>query len=317
MNDAPARVVLGAMNFGARVSDREAASIVARAIERGVREIDTASSYGNGDSERIVGRAIAGRRDGVKIATKVGLKSIDRRPEGLSPASIARACDESRKHLAVDRIDLFYAHAPDPHTPLEASIAAFAALIDRGAIGAWGVSNFAAWQLVEIDHSCSSHGWAKPVASQVLYNLLVRQIEQEYLPCVAARADRAPIDTVVYNVLAGGLLARVPEVGAAPPKGSRFDRLPFYRSRYWSPRMIESARAYADFAREIGLDPSTLAHRFVASRRNVQALLVGPTDVVQLDAAIDACSATFDDATMKRLDALATTLAGTDARYAR
>jgi aryl-alcohol dehydrogenase-like predicted oxidoreductase len=313
VSERPARVILGAMNFGACVPQKESISIVARALERGVNQIDTASSYGNGDSERIVGRAIAGRRDRVKIASKVGLKSIDRRPEGLSPASIARACDESRRNLGVDTIDLFYAHAPDPQTPIAESIEAFATLIDRGTIASWGISNFAAWQIVEIDHLCDARGWPKPAASQVLYNLLVRQIEIEYLPCVAAR----PIQTITYNALAGGLLARVPAIGEAPPKGSRFDRLPFYRSRYWSPRMIEAAQAYADFAREIEVDPVTLAHRFVASRAHVSGVLAGPTSIAQLDAAIDACATTFDDATMKRLDALAVTLAGTDARYAR
>ncbi|MFI5299763.1 MAG: aldo/keto reductase [Polyangiales bacterium] len=311
------RVVLGAMNFGARVPAREALSIVARAVERGVVWLDTADSYGNGESEKIVGQARKGHGASLRIASKVGLRAIDRKPEGLSPASIARACDESRKHLGVDTIDLYYAHAPDPHTPLESSIEAFASLVERGAIAAWGVSNFAAWQLVEIDTLCVARGWPKPVASQVLYNLLIRQIELEYLPCVAARSSSMPIETVVYNALAGGLLARLPAPGDAPPKGSRFDRLAFYRSRYWSPPMIQAAHAYATIAREIGLDPPTLAHRFVASRAGVDAVLVGPTSTAQLDAAIDACATTLDDSTMKRLDALAVALAGTDARYAR
>ena len=170
------------MNFGKRTPAPEARRIVDRAIERGVRFFDTANVYGNGESERILGQALRGRRAEVGIATKVGIARVQGRPEGLSAARVERALEESLERLGTDFVDLFYLHAPDPATPIEETLEAMGRVLQAGKARHWGVSNFAAWQILELNTLCDARGLPRPAVSQVLYNLLVRQIELEYLP---------------------------------------------------------------------------------------------------------------------------------------
>lgn len=146
------------MNFGKRTPEVEARRIIDRALERGVNHIDTANAYVDGESERIVGRALAGRRDVVYLATKVGLSRIGGetsglfriggRSEGLSRARILAACDESLSRLGTDVADLYYLHVPDRDTAIEESLSAMAELLRIGKIRGWAVSNYASWQVL-------------------------------------------------------------------------------------------------------------------------------------------------------------------------
>src|SRR2546422_2246450 len=109
---SPPALVVGTMNFGKRTPEPEAHRIVQRALERGLRVFDTANVYVDGESERILGRALKGRSE-ARIASKVGIGKMTAR-EGLSAARIAAALDESLARLGVDHVDLYYLHAPDP-----------------------------------------------------------------------------------------------------------------------------------------------------------------------------------------------------------
>ena len=106
------------MNFGKRTGPAEAARILARAAERGIRLLDTANAYNDGESERIVGRAIAARREALLVATKVGLGRRAGKAEGLSRAAIHSGIEGSLSRLRTDYVDIYYLHAPDPATPL-------------------------------------------------------------------------------------------------------------------------------------------------------------------------------------------------------
>ena len=312
-----ATISLGAMNFGGRTPEPESRAIVARAIERGVARIDTANVYGDGVSERIVGQSLAAlsstARDRIEVATKVGLRQRGRAVEGLSRAAIERACDESLTNLGVDAIDLYYLHAPHPSTPLDETLDAIADLLEKKRIRAWGVSNFAAWQIVEIALRCDARSMPRPIASQVLYNLLVRQLDVDYFAC----ARRYPLRTVVYNALAGGLLARQPSHADAPPKGSRFDRVKMYQRRYWTEPMTRATARYAAIAGELGTTLPTMAYRWLVGRAGVDSILVGPATLEHLDFALDACALPLDAAAMKRIDETHEALVGTNAQYAR
>src|SRR5262249_12124249 len=116
---APPLLTLGAMNFGKRTPEAEAARMIDRAIERGILFFDTANAYNDGESERILGRALKGRRERVGVATKVGFGRVAGKPEGLSRERVLRACDESLERLGTSHIDLYYLHVPDYLTPLE------------------------------------------------------------------------------------------------------------------------------------------------------------------------------------------------------
>lgn len=297
------------MNFGTRTPAAEAHAIVDRAIQRGATHFDTANLYGDGESERILGRALMGRRDGVRIATKVGLL----KREGLAPERVLAALDQSLNRLQTDRVDLYYLHAPDPATPFDRTLDAIATLLESGKIASWGVSNFAAWQIAELDHLCDRRKLARPRVAQMLYNVLVRQLDFEFF----AFAKQHPIEVTVYNPLAGGLLARDAAPGAGFPKGSRFEANALYRTRYWTDALLDLAQQLRALAAEAGWDGVALAYAWLAGRPGVDSILSGPATVAHLDAAIDGCAKDLPADLRARVDALHRAFVGTDARYAR
>jgi aryl-alcohol dehydrogenase-like predicted oxidoreductase len=312
--EAPAPdVILGTMNFGKRTPEPEARRVVERALERGVRSFDTANMYNEGASEAILGRALGARRAEVFVATKVGLGRAGGRAEGLSPERLPRALDESLGRLGTDHVDLYYLHAPDRAVPIEATLGAVAGLLESGKARAWGVSNYAAWQVLEMITWCDQRGVARPALSQQLYNVLVRQLEIEYF----AFAKRYRLPTAVYNPLAGGLLAGHHDRALPAPDGSRFDKNPLYQRRYWSERFFDLAASCAAIARDEGISPVALAYAWLAGRPGVDAIIVGPGDVAQLDAALDGCARRLSAEANKRLDGLYRDYVGTDANYAR
>jgi len=143
-------LVVGTMNFGKRTPEPESHRIVQRALERGLDFFDTANAYVEGESERILGRALGKKRGQARIATKVGIGVSMSSPEGLAPERIAAALDESLGRLGTDRVELYYFHKPDHTRPLEPSLRAMEKLISSGKAGAFGVSNFASWQILEM-----------------------------------------------------------------------------------------------------------------------------------------------------------------------
>lgn len=310
MTGTPAPLALGCMNFGRRTPEPEAARIVEVALEAGITTLDTANLYGDGESERIVGRLVRGRRGAVRIATKVGLARVGRGPEGLSPDRILAACDESLRRLGTDHVDLYYLHAPDPDTPPEQTLRALGALLETGRIRSWGVSNHAAWQILELTGLATRMGLPPPAVAQQLYNVLVRQLEVEYFPYTR----RHPIHTTVYNPLAGGLLAGVHQLERAPVAG-RFHKNPLYRRRYWQPALFAEVDALRPLAAAEGMSLVALAYAFVRHHPDVGSVLVGPGDVSHLRAAIDAVRPLSDE-TLRAIDALSVARLG-DARYAR
>jgi aryl-alcohol dehydrogenase-like predicted oxidoreductase len=310
--DSPVPLVVGTMNFGKRTPEAESLRVVRRAIERGVARFDTANVYNNGESERILGRALGADRKGCFVATKVGLAGIPAKAEGLAGAVIMRAIDESLARLETDYVDLYYLHAPDPHVPIEETVLAMKAVLGSGRARAWGVSNYASWQVLEIFQLADAHGLPRPAVSQVLYNVLIRQLEIEYF----AFARRYALHTTVYNPLAGGLLAGKHRQAEVLP-GSRFEKNALYLRRYWSTRFFEHVDAIAKVAMGEGLTLVDLSYAWLAGRAGVDSILLGPGDVTQLDAGIDGAEKRLSPGARKALDDLNVAFAGTDAKYAR
>ncbi len=301
------------MNFGKRTPAAESERIVRRALERGVRVFDTANAYNDGEAERILGRALGADRDRAVVATKVGFARVGGRPEGLSPAAIERAVAGSLERLATDRIDVYYLHVPDHATPVEQTLGAMRALLEAGRVVAWGVSNYAAWQILEMNVLADAAGMARPAVSQVLYNVLHRELDIDYF----AFTRRYPLHTTVFNPLAGGLLAGKHRLEAEPGKGSRFDGNALYLRRYWTPAMFERVDRLREVAQGEGLTLLQLAYAWVAARPEVDSILVGPATVAQLDDAFDAVERRLSKETHDRVDELARAWAGTDTHYVR
>jgi aryl-alcohol dehydrogenase-like predicted oxidoreductase len=301
------------MNFGKRTSAAESERIVRRALERGIRVFDTANVYNGGESERILGRALGRDRAEVVVATKVGFDRLGGKPEGLSKAAVARAIDGSLERLATDRVDVYYLHVPDRATPIEETLDAIAAVVQSGKARAWGVSNYASWQILEMNGLAAARSLAPPAISQVIYNVLHRQLEIEYF----AFARRFSLHTTVYNPLAGGLLAAKHSFSREPEKGSRFAENALYTRRYWTRAMFDRVEELRAVASDEGLTMVQLAYAWVAARPDVDSILVGPGTIQHLDDAVDAVSRKLSDAAIARIVELGRAWSGTDTDYAR
>ena len=309
----PPMLVLGAMNFGKRTAEPESARIVRRALERGIRVYDTANAYNAGESERILGRALGRDRANVVVSTKAGIGVVQGKPEGLAPETMRAALAASLERLGTDYVDLYYMHLPDRKTPVERSVLAMKELVASGRVRAWATSNYASWEILEMIHVADANGFARPVVTQALYNALHRQLDVEYF----AFARRYAIHTTTYNALAGGLLTGRHRFEEAPEKGSRFEANRMYRGRYWTKTMFDRQAALAAVAREEGCSLVELAYAWLASRADVDSILVGPADVAQLDAAFEAVGRTLSEPTRTRIDDLWREWLGTDTNYAR
>jgi aryl-alcohol dehydrogenase-like predicted oxidoreductase len=305
-------VVLGCMNFGRRTPEPEAARIVARALERGVTLFDTANAYGDGESERILGRILRGLpssdRARAEVATKVGWW----RAEGLRPERVTAALDESLGRLSLDSVALYYLHVPDHGTPIEATLEGVSSVIQSGKARHFGLSNYASWQILEVLTRCDRMGLPRPAVSQQLYNLLIRQLDLEYLRF----ARRYGLHTTVYNPLAGGLLTGR-QRSAEPAPGTRFHKNGLYQRRYLSDVFLDASTELARLAADLDLTPVGLAYGFLAARDGVDSILVGPGSVSHLDEALDAVARPLAPEAMSAVDAIHRRLVGTDASYAR
>jgi aryl-alcohol dehydrogenase-like predicted oxidoreductase len=308
------RVALGAMNFGKRTSAAEADAIMARALERGVTLVDTANVYVDGTSEEIVGRFVKAHPGRLLVATKVGLAGVFRgKAEGLSKAVVLSAADQSLSRLGADTIDLYYLHAPDHRTPLEDTLSGVAELFEKKKIRAFGVSNYASWQILEIFHHCDAHGMPRPVIAQQIYNLLIRQLDVEY----ARFAAKYGLHTTVYNALAGGVLSGKYRAERKIEPGSRFDKNKMYLSRYWNDRVFDLVETYAGLADKAGMSLVDFAYSWLGTAPVVDSVLVGPATTLHLDAAIDGLEKAIPDEIRAEADAIHRAFQGTDATYAR
>jgi aryl-alcohol dehydrogenase-like predicted oxidoreductase len=295
------------MNFGRRTPEPEARRVLDRALDAGLLDLDTANLYGDGESERLLGRALGARRERVRLTTKVGAW----KKEGLSPTRVVASLDESLARLKTDFVDVYLLHAPDPATPLEATLDGVAQVLEAKKARAWGVSNFAAWQLGELNHLCDARGLARPAHSQVLYNLAVRQLELEYF----AFTRRFPLTTTIFNPLAGGLLARA--TTAPTPKSARLETNALYRKRYGSDGLRAFAATCEAIGQRAGRSLLELALAWVVARPGVDVVLLGPASLEHLDQCLAAASLTLPADVVAALDEAHRAFTGTDASYAR
>src|ERR1044072_9005838 len=168
-------VGLGCNNFGGRIDEARSRAVIDAALAAGVTFFDPADIYGNkGGSESIIGRALAGRRDRVVLATKFGKEMGDGATKRGSRDYILRALDASLERLQTDVVDLYQHHEEDPETPLEETIAALDELVDEGKIRAYGTSNYAPARVEEAARLARGPF----VSEQSEYSWLARDVER-------------------------------------------------------------------------------------------------------------------------------------------
>src|SRR3990170_1619788 len=196
-------VGVGCNNFGSRIDESRSAEVVHAAIDAGINFFDTADSYGNGSSERFLGRALGARRREVVIATKFAY-AIEGVGGGAHPNYIRRAIDASLKRLGTDYIDLYQQHVPDPGVPIADTLGALDELVKAGKAREIGCSHFFAELLREASGANAARGgWARFVSVQNEYSLLHREPERGVLD----ECDRLDMAFLPFFPLKSGLLS--------------------------------------------------------------------------------------------------------------
>ncbi|MFJ2606345.1 aldo/keto reductase [Streptomyces sp. NPDC087425] len=285
-----APLVLGTMTFGDTVDRETAAAMVDAALDAGITGVDTANGYAGGESERILGALLPGRRDRMVLATKAGIPHPDQGEHApLSAEGLRAALEGSLRRLGTDHVDLFYLHQPDRGTPLAETLATVGAFVAEGKVLALGVSNFAAWQLAELHRVADEIGAPRPVVAQQLHNLLARRLEEEYVEYATVSGVR----TMVYNPLGGGLLTGRHRFQQAPDRGRFGDSglAAMYRERYWNEELFRAVGDLTRIASAADLPLTELALRWLLSRPSTDALLLGGSQVEHLKANLAAASA--------------------------
>jgi len=293
-------ICLGTMMFGDRTGAEEATRIVDDARARGVNFIDTADSYSRGASEEMVGRLIADDRRDWVLATKAGNPMGGPLARGLSRRWLHLACEDSLNRLRTDVIDLYYAHLPDPDTPIEETVAAFGALISAGKVRHWGMSNFRGYQIVGAVRAAEALGVPAPIACQPYYNAMNRVPEVEVLPASAA----CGLGVVPYSPLARGVLTGKYAEGASPPPQSRAGRADTrMMETEFRPESLRIAAEIAARAAGAGRTPVGWAGAWLLANPLVTAILAGPRTLDQWRGYFDALDYPWDAGEEAFLDA--------------
>jgi aryl-alcohol dehydrogenase-like predicted oxidoreductase len=296
-NLQPTRVALGTWAIGGWMwggsDDQDSIRTIQAALDRGINIIDTAPVYGFGHSEEIVGKAIAGRRKDVILATKVGLDWKDGKPfRNASKARIQKEIEDSLRRLGTDVIDIYQVHWPDPNTPIAETAEALGALHKAGKIRAIGVSNFDVAQMEAFRAVAPLH------TAQPPYNLFEREAEEDVLPYCRDHN----IATLAYGALCRGLLS------GKIKRDTKFtgDDLRRNDPKFKPPRFEQYLAAVVrldDFARNnYGKSVIALAVRWVLDKQPLSIALWGARHPGQLDPVGDVMGWKLDAAALAKID---------------
>src|SRR4051795_5544131 len=292
------------MMFGAWGEPDHDASIriVHRALDAGINFIDTADVYSRGESEEIVGKALAGgRRDDVVLATKFhGTMGDDPNEAGNSRRWVSREVEASLKRLQTDWIDLYQVHRWDPWTDHEETLGALSDLVAQGKVRYIGSSTYPAAQIVKAQYIAKERNLQRFVTEQPPYSLLVRHIENDVLPTTL----EYDMGVIPWSPLAGGWLSGKWRKGADTPESTRAQRIPkrFDMSLPENQAKLEAADALANLAEESGMSLIHLALAFVINRPAVTAAIIGPRTFEQLESQVGAADLTLSDDVLDRID---------------
>ena len=303
------KVCLGSATFGVAPDAPEAERVVHAALDLGINFFDTANVYGatptfdrpgappaaeREPAEQILGRALAGRRDDVVIATKSGERRFDP-AAGLSRRYIIQQVEHSLRRLGTDYIDLYYAHFPDPDTPLEQTLTVYDDLVRQGKLRYVALSNYPAWQVTHAlwiaDHRRLA---AAPVGVQVKYNLIDRTAELDLAPA----CQQFGLSILPFAPLHGGLLAGTQIEGRGIHGDKRFGGAGFTEAE------LELGRAVERLSQDWNLQPNQVSLAWLLSRPAVASVIVGAESVEEITANASAADVALEHAQLDALTAL-------------
>jgi aryl-alcohol dehydrogenase-like predicted oxidoreductase len=286
---------LGALALGTSIGNADhddSVRIIHKALDAGINVIDTADAYG--ESEVLVGKALAGRRDSVVLATKVGRPvGDDPNHQGASRRWIVTAVENSLRRLQTDHIDLYQLHRPDPATDIGETLAALSDLIRSGKVRAIGSSAMPASDIVEAQWVAQRRGLERFRADQPPYSILSRGIEREVLPV----AQRYGMGILVWGPLAQGMLT------GRLRRGQQTDlrRATLFRA-FSDERRIDAVEQLIPLAEQAGLPMTHLAMAFTIAHPGVTSAIIGPHTMEQLDDLLAGFDVTLSDEILDRID---------------
>jgi aryl-alcohol dehydrogenase-like predicted oxidoreductase len=297
---------LGAMMFGAwgNTDHDDSIAIIHRALDAGINFIDTADVYSRGESEEIVGKALAGgRREQVVLATKVHGKMHDDDPNqfGNSRRWIVQEVENSLRRLKTDYIDLYQIHRPELDTDIDETLGALSDLVHAGKVRQIGSSTFPAHQIVEAQWVAEKRGRERFVCEQPPYSMLIRRIEADVLPT----CEKYGMGVIPWSPLAGGWLSGKYRKGGTSPGESR--RAQMIPSRYdmslpGNQAKLDAADALGALADEAGMPLIEMALAFVTTHPAVTAAIIGPRTMEQLESQLPALQRTLSADVLDRID---------------
>jgi aryl-alcohol dehydrogenase-like predicted oxidoreductase len=275
--------------------------VIHRALDAGINFVDTADVYSAGESERITGKALAGRRDDVVLATKffMPMDGTDPNQRGGSRRWIIREVENSLRRLNTDYIDLYQVHRPSQDTDVEETLGALTDLVRQGKVRYIGSSSYAASQIVEAQWTARDRHLEQFVSEQPPYSILVRGIEADVLPT----ARRHGMGILSYSPLSGGWLSGRWTNDSAPASAAR----PGARFDMTSPanqRKLEVVDRLGTLAGDAGMTLIELAIAFVINHPAVTAAIIGPRTMEQLESQLPGADVTLTVDVLDQIDKL-------------
>jgi aryl-alcohol dehydrogenase-like predicted oxidoreductase len=295
---------LGAMMFGAwgNPDHDDSIRIIHRAIDAGINFIDTADVYSRGESEEIVGKALAGgKRDQVVLATKVhGAMGDDPNERGNSRRWIVKEVENSLRRLGTDWIDLYQIHRPEPSTDIDETLGALTDLMRGGKVRYIGCSTFPAHMIVEAQWVAERRSRERFACEQPPYSILVRGIEADVLPVCQVHG----MGVICWSPLAGGWLSGRYRKEQETPTSRRAQLVPqrYDMSLPENQRKLDAVERLAALADEAGLTLIQLALAFVLEHPAIAAAIIGPRTMDHLESQLDAADATLSADVLDRID---------------
>jgi aryl-alcohol dehydrogenase-like predicted oxidoreductase len=299
------RLCLGCMSFGDPdwrpwvLDEEESAPIIERAIDLGINFFDTANMYSTGESERVLGNALEGRREESVVATKVYFQMDEDDPNsgGLSRKTIEQALDASLDRLGMDTVDLYQIHRWDYDTPIEETLRALDDAVRRGKTRYVGASSMWAHQLADALHTSDRLGLDSFATMQNHYNLVYREEEREMLPF----CQKEGIGVIPWSPMARGYLTRPHDEVDATARGESEEYL--YEHPYMEGGGPEINRRVEELADEYDASMAQIALAWVLDKEWVTAPIVGTTSVDHLEEAVAALDIDLADGDVEYLEA--------------
>lgn len=293
-------VGLGTNAFGSRADKETSIRVIHQALDSGINFIDTANVYTGGESEKIIGEAIADRRDQVVLATKAGM-GPGKKPHdsGASRMHILQEVEASLRRLKTDYIDLYQMHRFDPYTPLEETLRTLEDLVRSGKVRYIGASNYHAWELMKALSISDQLGLTRFISIQPSYSLADRNVERELVPLCLDQG----LGLIPYFPLAGGILTGKYAAGGQIPAGSRAHKDPnFARRLEADPQRLQLGQQVAELAQELGCTPAALSLAWLRYQPAVATIIVGATRPEQVQENLKSLEVELTTDVLERLD---------------